>query len=152
MNNDIGSQFQYNRIETSVQEVDFTSFLGRINNVSFSTTAGTNGTYPGLTGSTSGIGVNATFEVVVTNNSVDSVNITTEGTLYEINDTVTIRSSSFGGGTDLVLDVTDISSTPMVYEGYNKTIQKRFDGTPMLVSLTDNNEWYITQYINEPID
>jgi hypothetical protein len=40
----------------------------------------------------------------------------------------------------------------MVYEYYNKTIQRRFDGTPILTALDNNGQWYIAQQITEPID
>jgi hypothetical protein len=151
-NNTIGREFQYNRIEAPIDEVDFTTYLGRINGVTYPPTAGTNGTYTNVTGTTSGIGVNATFTIDVTGSFVETVTITNIGKLYELNDTITIASGSFGGETDLVLTVSGLNATPMVYETYNKTIQRRFDGTPMLSSLNDSGQWYVSQYINEPID
>jgi len=152
-NNIIGRQFQYNRIETPITGSDFTPFLGRINNVTYpNDIPGTNGSYTVVSGTTNGIGVNALFDVVVTNSLVDEVIVGNVGKLYEVGDTITIASGSFGGSADLVLTVSSVFATPMVYETYNKTIQRRFDGTPILVSLADDNSWYVTQYITEPID
>ena len=150
--NNVGYGFQFNRIETPIDEIDFTEFAGRISAVTFTPTGATGGVYAGLTGAASGSGVNALFTVNVVGGFVDTVDITQVGKLYLINDTVTIESTSFGGDTDLVLTVSDLYDTPMVYEGYNKTIQKRFDGTPILTALDNSGNWYISQYITESID
>ena len=151
-NNTIGRQFQYNRIEAPIDEVDFTTYLGRVNTVSFpNDVSGTTGTYTGLTGTTNGIGVNAQFTVIVVNNLVDTVNITNIGKLYEENDTISIASGSFGGEVDLVLTIS-VTSEPMVYGTYNKNIQRRFNNTLVLTALDDNNQWYASTSINEPID
>jgi hypothetical protein len=40
----------------------------------------------------------------------------------------------------------------MVYGNYNKTIQRRFDGTIVLTALDNYGQFYITQAITEPID
>jgi hypothetical protein len=151
-NNIIGNDFQYNRIETQVTGSDFTTYLGNINIVSSSITDGLDGVYPDLTGSTTGFGSGSVFEVTVASGLVDFVDITNSGKLYEVNDTITIASGSFGGTTDLVLTVTELQSAPMVYGNYNKTIQRRFDGTIVLTALDDNNQFYISQHITEPID
>jgi hypothetical protein len=151
--NDIPNNFQYNRIEAPVQNIDFTQYYGRISYVTFPTTAGANGIYEGLTQtSTSGIGVNAQFNVGVTNNLVNTVSIPIAGNLYEIDNTITIASASFGGNADLVLTVTDLLAQPMVCEDYNKTIQRKFTGDLMLTALSDTNNWYISTAINDVID
>jgi hypothetical protein len=151
-NNIIGNDFQYNRIETQVTGSDFTTYLGNINIVSSSITAGTDGVYPDLTGSTGGFGSGSVFEVTVASSLVSNIAITNSGKLYEVNDTITIASGSFGGTTNLVLTVTELQSAPMVYGNYNKTIQRRFDGTIVLTALDDSNQFYISQQITEPID
>jgi hypothetical protein len=151
-NNIIGNYFQYNRIETQVTGSDFTTYLGNINIVSSSITDGTDGVYPDLTGSTGGFGSGSVFEVTVASSLVSNIGITNSGKLYEVNDTITIASGSFGGTTDLVLTVTELQSAPMVYGNYNKTIQRRFDGTIVLTALDDSNQFYISQHITEPID
>jgi hypothetical protein len=150
--NRIGNDFQYNRIETELDDYDFTTYLGVINAISSSITDGTDGVYPDLTGSTGGFGSGSVFEVTVASSLVSNIAITNSGNLYEVNDTITITSGSFGGTTDLVLTVTELQSAPMVYGNYNKTIQRRFDGTIVLTALDDNNQFYITQAITEPID
>jgi hypothetical protein len=151
-NNIIGNDFQYNRIETQVTGSDFTTYLGNINIVSSSITDGLDGVYPDLTGSTGGFGSGSVFEVTVASSLVSNIGITNSGKLYEVNDTITIASGSFGGTTDLVLTVTELQSAPMVYGNYNKTIQRRFDGTIVLTALDDSNQFYISQQITEPID
>ena len=149
--NTVADGFQFNRIETNLDGIDFTTFVGRISAVTFPPTTGTDGVYAGLTGAASGIGINAIFTVNVVGGFVDTVDITAVGKLYLINDTVTIASGSFGGDTNLVLTVTGLYDTPMVYENYNKTIQRRIDETPILTALDNSGSWYISQYINQPI-
>jgi hypothetical protein len=148
----VADDFKYNRIETELDGYDFTEYVGVINAISSSITDGTDGVYPDLTGSTGGFGSGSVFEVTVSSSLVSNIAITNSGNLYQINDTITIVSGSFGGTTDLVITVTELQDAPMVYGNYNKTIQRRFDGTPVLVSLADDNTWYVTQYITEPID
>jgi hypothetical protein len=150
-NNTIGDYFQYNRIETPINAIDFTEYLGNLNNVSFEETAGTDGTYTAVTGVTSGDGVNAEFTINVTADAVATIDITTSGKLYEVGDTITIASGSFGGETDLVLTVDALNATPMVYENYNKTIQKEFNGDTLLVAIS-NGDWYISTEIAQSID
>jgi hypothetical protein len=150
-NNTIGDYFQYNRIETPINAIDFTEYLGNLNNVSFAATAGTDGTYTAVTGVTSGDGVNAEFTINVTADAVATIDITTSGKLYEVGDTITIASGSFGGETDLVLTVDALNATPMVYENYNKTIQKDFNGDTLLLAISSSN-WYISTAIAQSID
>jgi hypothetical protein len=150
-NNTIGDYFQYNRIETPINAIDFTEYLGNLNNVSFAETSGTTGTYTAVTGVTSGDGVNAEFTVEVASGLVDFVDITTSGKLYEVGDTITIASGSFGGTTDLILTVDALNATPMVYENYNKTIQKDFNGDTQLLAISNGN-WYISTAIAQSID
>ena len=151
-NNTIGDYFQFNKIETPINAIDFTEYLGNLNNISFAETAGTDGTYTLVTGVTSGDGVNAEFTVEVASGLVSFVDITTSGKLYEVGDTITIASGSFGGTTDLILTVDVLNATPMVYENYNKTIQRGFAGVPILTALDSSSMWYISQQITEPID
>jgi hypothetical protein len=154
-NNTVGEYFQFNRIETPLNFYDFTEFLGGVNFVSFPSTAGTDGIYPGISAeSTSGNGVNAVFTVGVTGDVVNTVSISTPGKLYKINDTITINSSSFGGTTNLVLTVTILNEEPMVYGYYNKTIQRAYNETPILTAIVPGEGYYtyITEYITQPID
>jgi hypothetical protein len=152
--NTVGNNFQFNEIKTSLDGYDFTQYLGRINTISFGETAGTDGTYLGVTGPTTGNGVNAVFDITVTSELVSSVNIDSNGKLYQAGDTVTIPSASFGGTTDLILTVDGIQATPMVYEDYNKTIQRAGNGTNVLSAIVLGEGYYnyITQNITEPLD
>ena len=150
--NIVGNSFQFNRIETPLMNINFTQYLGTVGNVSYPSTAGTDGVYTGVFGTTSGVGANAVFTVTVTSSLVSNVEATTLGFLYLTGDTITIASGSFGGTSDLVLTVDTIGATPMVYEYYNKTIQKRMDGTLILTALDNNGQWYMSSAITEAID
>jgi hypothetical protein len=45
------------------------------------------------------------------------------------------------------LTVDTIGEPPMVYGSYNKTIQRRFDGTPILTALDNSGSLYTTPSI-----
>ena len=145
-NNTIGKYFQFNRIETPLNGIAFTQYLGTVGNVSYSATTGTDGVYTGITPTTSGVGANAVFTVTVASSFVSNVEATTLGFLYLSGDTITIASGSFGGGDNLVLTLDSVGS-PMVYGDYNKTIQKRMDGTLILTALDNNGDLYVTPSI-----
>jgi hypothetical protein len=151
-NNTVGNSFQFNRIETPLNGIDFTTYLGNPENFSYPSTTGTDGVYTGVTGTSSGAGVNSVFTITVASTLVSNVEASTIGKLYLTGDTITIASGSFGGTSDLVLTVDTIGATPMVYEYYNKTIQRRFDGTPILTALDNYGQWYIESTIIAPID
>jgi hypothetical protein len=153
--NTIGNNFQFNEIKTSLDGYDFTQYYGNLTGVSFpNDVAGTDGTYNNVIGTTSGIGVNAEFGIIVTGNLVTTVNTTNGGKLYKPNDTITIPSSSFGGTADLVLTEDGLSLVPEVYKDYNKTIQKAGDGTNVLTVILPGEGYYpfITANITEAID
>ena len=150
-NNTIGNYFQLNRVETSLSGVNFTEYVGKINAVTYPPTSGTDGIYSGITGITSGLGINAVFEIEVSSDSVSVVNITNSGNNYQVGDTITISSTSFGGTENLVLTVDALNAEPMVYGNYNKTIQKDFNGNNTLIAIANGN-WYITEFITQPID
>jgi hypothetical protein len=151
-NNTVGNSFQFNRIETPVSSTDFTAYLGNPIDYSYPSTTGTDGVYTGVTGTSSGAGVNSVFTITVASTLVSNVETSTIGKLYLTGDTITIASGSFNGTTDLVLTVDTIGATPMVYEYYNKTIQRRFDGTPILTALDNSGQWYVSSAITEAID
>ena len=151
-NNTVGNDFQFNRIETPISFIDFTTYLGNPIDYSYTSTAGTDGVYTDVTGTSSGAGVDSVFIITVASSFVSDVEASTIGKLYLTGDTITIASGSFGGTSDLVLTVDTIGATPMVYEYYNKTIQRRFDGTPILTALDNNGQWYISSAITEAID
>jgi hypothetical protein len=151
----VGDYFQFNRIETGLSFYDFTEYYGNLISVSFSNgIAGTNGTYSNVTGTTSGIGVNAEFEIIVTGNTVTTVNVTNGGKLYREGDTITIASGSFGGTNNLVLTEDALSLVPEVYRNYNKTIQRAANGNAVLTVIFTGEGYYpfITEYITQAID
>ena len=154
--NTIGNYFQFNRIETPISYTDFTEYYGNLTGVSFpNDVSGSDGTYSNVTQtSTSGIGVNAEFEIIVTSNLVSNVSVTTGGKLYQIEDTITIASASFGGTTDLVLTEDGLTLAPEVYKNYNKTIQRAADETAVLTVLLPGEGYfpYITPNITQAID
>ena len=150
--NTIGDYFQFNRVETPLNSIDFTQNLGRINGYeSTPGLAGTDGIYYNITGITNGEGINAEFTIGISTGIINSVELTNPGQKYINGDLITIDTTPFGGTEPLVITVTLISAPPMVYGYYNKTIQRDFDGTPLLVAIA-NGSLYISQYITEPID
>jgi hypothetical protein len=151
-NNTVGNSFQFNRIETPLNLIDFTTYLGNPIDYSYTSTAGTDGVYTDVTGTSSGAGVNSVFIITVASSFVSDVAASYIGKLYLTGDTITIASGSFGGTSDLVLTVDTIGEPPMVYGDYNKTIQKRMDGTRILTALDNSGSLYISQQITEPID
>ena len=84
----------------------------------FTTDAGTDasrleGTYPNVTGLSGGDsqGTGATFEVVVDGTGATTINITSRGTTYTLNDTIELLDSKMGGGgaADITVTVTGVS-------------------------------------------
>jgi hypothetical protein len=151
-NNQIGDYFQFNRVETPLNNIDFTEYLGRINTISFPSIAGVDGVYSNILGTSPKEGVDASFIITVSGDFVSNVEIgDNSGKLYQVGDTITINQSEFGGSEDLVLVVTILNATPMVYEYYNKTIQRDFNGNPILVAIANGN-LYTSENITEPID
>jgi hypothetical protein len=134
--NTIGNNFQWNVINTSINSVNFAINQESITGFTYSApgSSATDGTYNGLTGTTNGIGVNATFDVVVSSSAVTSVSIVNQGNFYQVNDTILILGSQIGG-TDSVDDVTITITTiiePSVYETYTCQIFERQGGNKRL--------------------
>ena len=126
--NTVGNDFQFNRIETPLYLIDFTTYLGNPVDFSYPSTTGTDGVYTGVTGTSSGAGVNSVFTITVASTLVSNVEASTIGRLYLTSDTITIASGSFGGTSDLVLTVDQVSPTPVVYTTANSNIVKNFNG------------------------
>jgi hypothetical protein len=127
-NNTVGNDFQFNRIETPISFIDFTTYLGNPIDYSYTSTAGTDGVYTDVTGTSSGAGVDSVFIITVASSFVSDVEASTIGKLYLTGDTITIASGSFGGTSDLVLTVDQVSPTPVVYTTANSNIVKNFNG------------------------
>lgn len=99
--NSLGSDFQWNIVDTNINSIDFTTNYGNIFGITYSSvgTALTNGVYTNVAGSTTGTGVNATFDVTVSGGTVTGVTINDEGRLYFTGDTITILGTDVGGVT-----------------------------------------------------
>jgi hypothetical protein len=124
--------------------------------------SGTTGTYTNLPAS-GGTGINATFDVTVVNNIVDTIVLNNAGSGYTLYDSLVISGSSFGG-IDIVDDilltissidygttditVTGISVDPSVYELYTCNIFKNSALTNRL-SYYDSSDTVIVKNVNE---
>jgi hypothetical protein len=116
-----------------------TGYIGEISNNGIGKT-GITGYYSNVSAS-GGDGDNATFNVNVIDNLVDSVEINNVGSLYVVNNVLTILGSSFGGANGIdditvtvtsidsvIITVTGISVRPSIYENYKCDIFTRKGG------------------------
>ena len=146
--------FNSNKIKTQISSVDFTDFYGNITGFTYSATGSTasDNIYVGLSqDSTTGIGVNATFDIEVSGGTVIGVTGNTQGKLYIISEELTILGSQIGGTDgvdDVVITVTGISQLPSVYESYTCDIFERQGGTKRL-SYYDSSDILTITNINE---
>jgi len=129
-NNIIGNFFQWNEINTNINDTNFTLNYGNITGFTYSGgISGTSGTYSGLTGSVSGgPGSGASFDVIVSGGTASSVTLSatvSTSNQYSINDTITILGTSIGGVDDVVITVTDVTSPSLFYDHYTKQIFER---------------------------
>jgi hypothetical protein len=129
-NNIIGNFFQWNEINTNINDTNFTLNYGNITGFTYTSgTSGTSGTYSGLTGSVSGgPGSGASFDVIVSGGTASSVTLSatvSTSNQYSINDTITILGTSIGGVDDIVITVTDVTPAPLFYDHYTKKIFER---------------------------
>jgi len=128
-NNIIGNYFQWNIVDTTIDGVDFTTNYGNITGFSYTATGNTatDDTYTNIGGTTSGSGVNATFDIIVSGGSVTDVTLSNEGKEYVTGDTITILGTSIGGTDvvdDVIITVSGVSQTPAVYGLYTCNIFK----------------------------
>jgi len=110
-------------------DIDIVGIIGgAIDDLSFTKIAGTDNTYNGLTGSTTGSGYAASFDIVVSGGTVSSVFTNNRGDLYKIGDTISINASQFGGSASQHITITINSlkgaSTPtsMYYYGESQFV------------------------------
>ena len=151
--NIIGEYFQWNIINTKIDNTDFTPNYGNITGFSYTAlgTGATNTTYVGVTGTTSGMGINATFDIEVSGGTVIGVSGNTQGKLYHTGDTITILGTQIDGtdiNDNVVITVTAISYNPSVYEHYTCQIFERQGGNKRL-SYYDSLDTLIITNINE---
>ena len=151
--NIIGEYFQWNIINTKIDNTDFTINYGNITGFSYTAlgTGATDTTYVGIMGTTSGMGINATFDIEVSGGTVIGVSGNTQGNLYHTGDTITILGTQIGGtdiNDNVVITVTAISYNPSVYEHYTCQIFERQGGDKRL-SFYDSNDTLTIKNIND---
>ena len=151
--NTIGEYFQWNVVNTIIDNTDFTPNYGNITGFSYTAlgTGATDTTYVGITGTTSGMGINATFDIEVSGGTVIGVSGNTQGKLYHTGDTITILGTQIDGtdiNDNVVITVTAISYNPSVYEHYTCQIFERQGGDKRL-SFYDSNDILTIKNINE---
>jgi hypothetical protein len=135
-NNSVYVNFNNNIIESdAIDSIDFTQYVGNISTYTLTSSAGgSDSIYTDLPGATDGVGINGTFDVVVTGGVVTSIVVNNVGQYYANGNTFVIDGSLIGG-TTITDDVTitiDTVTEPSVYGNYNCTIFKRPDGNNRL--------------------
>ena len=107
--NTIGEYFQWNVVNTIIDNTDFTLNYGNISGFTYTATgtSATDNIYTGLTGTTNGVGVNASFDVEVSGNAVIGVSGNTSGKLYHTGDTITILGTTIGGYSNSIDSISD---------------------------------------------
>lgn len=140
------ANFQYNDVKCVIFNTNFTEFNKQIQTVSYPPTSTTNpdGNYGGISGTTSGLGKDAVFQVDIVSGSVTNVVIQSQGSDYEVNDTITIPASTLNTSVDFVITVTGTSNAAMVAEPYNCTISNGPEGT-VLSSFMYNGVYTMSQ-------
>lgn len=126
--NIVGDYFQLNNIPTNtISNIDFTVNYGNIVSVNYSSigNTATDGTYNGVMGTTSGIGVGATFDITVVGGLVTQVLVNNSGKLYNVSDSIEILGTLIGGispDDNVLVTVISVSGTPVVYTNTNANI------------------------------
>ena len=108
--NIIGNYFQWNVVNTNIDNTDFTPNYGNITGFTHtaSGTSATDDIYTGLSGvTTSEFGVNATFDVEVDGGAVIGVSGNTSGKLYVTGDTITILGTQIDGYSNAIDSISD---------------------------------------------
>lgn len=148
-NNTLGDYFQWNVIDTNINLVDFTSNYGNITTFTYTTlgTGTTDGIYTNLSGTTNGHGVNATFDVEVSGNTVIGVSGNTSGKLYHTGNTITILGSQIGGVTGVISGFSINKLSVKIYKPADSTYEFPSNETEMDY-LIDNSPLFDTYYSN----
>lgn len=147
--NTLGDYFQWNVIDTDIISTDFTLNYGNISAFTYNAlgTGTTNGVYTNLSGTTSGHGVNATFNIEVSGNTVIGVSGNTSGKLYNINDTIKISGSQIGGVTGAISGFSTNSLSVKIYKPADSTYEYP-DNEIEMDYLIDNSPLIDTYYSN----
>ena len=87
------------------------SSIETVDNVGSAHALRTTGTYNVSSFSTSGSGTGAVFAVTIDGSGVASISVSTKGSSYARNDTITIADAQLGngGGASLTFDVDEVS-------------------------------------------
>jgi len=111
---------------SEIQQALIPNTKGQINNITFTYdgTSGVNGTYTNVSGTTDGVGVNATFNIVVLGGVPTSVTINNVGYNYEESETITILGSVIGGQDGY--DDVDITVTNVSLQQYENVVFQKF--------------------------
>lgn len=146
-NNTLGDYFQWNVIDTDINLVDFTPNYGNITAFTYTTlgTGTTNGIYTNLIGTTNGHGVNASFNIEVSGNTVIGISGNTSGKLYKTGDAITIPGSQIGGVTGVISGFTTNKLNVKIYKPADSTYQFP-DNEIEMDYLIDNSPLFNTYY------
>ena len=145
--NEVGSYFQWNVIDTDINSVDFTPNYGNITAFTYNAlgTGTTDGIYTNLSGTTNGHGVNASFDIEVSGNTVIDVSGNTSGKLYQTGNTITILGSQIGGVTGVISGFTTNKLSVKIYKPADLTYEFPDNETEMDY-LIDNSPLFDTYY------
>jgi hypothetical protein len=144
--NTIGDYFQWNVIDTKIDYTDFTINYGNVTGFGYTSSGNTagDGIYTNLTGVTNGHGVNASFDIEVSGNTVVGVSGNTSGKLYNINDTITILGSQIDGVTGVISGFSINGNVSVkIYKPADETYQFPVNETEMDY-LIDNSPLFDT--------
>ncbi len=147
LNNTLGDYFQWNVIDTGINLVDFTPNYGNITAFTYTTlgTGTTDGVYTNLNGITNGHGVNATFNIEVSGNTVIGVSGNTSGKLYQTGNTITILGTQIGGVTGVISGFTTNKLSVKIYKPADSTYEFP-DNEIEMDYLIDNSPLFDTYY------
>ena len=149
-NNTLGDYFQWNVIDTAVDDVDFTPNYGNLIDFTYtsleaSPATATDDTYVGLTGTSNGPGVNASFDIGVSGGSVIGVTGNAPGKLYQTGDTITITGNKIGGLTGVITTFSTGNLSVKIYKPADSTYEYPANETEMDY-LIDNSPLFATYY------
>jgi hypothetical protein len=147
--NTIGNYFQWNVISTDVNYTDFTINSGNITGFIYTTTGNTaiDGIYNGLSGTTTGLGKEATFNIEVSGGTVVGVTGNTEGVLYATGDSITILGTQIGGVTGVISGFSTNNLSVKIYKPADSTYEFPENETEMDY-LIANSPLFDTYYSN----
>jgi hypothetical protein len=148
-----------------VSDDDFSNIAnvtsGGILNIDYVGTA-TNGSgvFNGLTGTTSGLGSGASFDVYICGTTYNSITVVTSGVDYVVGDTITILGTDIGGTSptnDLTITVTGLTpnSTGSVFVATGETPTNWNNGSTLVssgnlvVTVLENNLGYDIEWVND---